>query len=272
MESLDLYLSRQKETQNWLLLALGIGLGIAVAARVPVLIISLPLTWISGGMSVAFLWVAGPPVLWFLHAMAFNALFESERARKFARETAEKQRASLFAIARDDKTLTLAGNSELELQPVLSGDVPLALTLLHGTLWLAPVLVNCVLFGSYLQFVRPNAANGWVFATRNSQEFDALLGTGGWGWLRPLAPSLDGNLAELIGKAENKDTRDKYESLRKQIPYVFFPLQTWLYIAGILFGLDLATRALQTECGADPPAGLIAWIRSARNRFRRRSH
>ena len=271
MDSLDLHLSRRKETQNWLLLALGIGLGIAVAARVPVLIVSLPLTWISGGMSVAFLWVAGPPFLWFLQAMAFNSLFESERARKFAREVAEKQRTSLFAIARDDKAIAVADNTGLELQPVLSGDVPLALILLHGMFWLAPVLVNCILFGSYLQFVRPNAANGWVFATRSGQEFDAFFGTGGWGWFGPLAPSLDGNLVDLI-KHSGKETQDKYESLRKQIPYVLFPLQTWLYIAGIIFGLDLATRALQMECGADPPAGLIAWIRSARNRFRRRGH
>jgi hypothetical protein len=270
MDSLDLYLARRKETQNWLLLSLGIGLGIAVAARVPVLIVSLPLTWISGGMSVAFLWVAGPPVLWFLHAMAFNSLFESERTRKLAQEAAEKQSVSLFAIARDDKALALASDSKLELQPVLSGGAPLALMLLHSTLWLAPVLVNCILFGSYLQFVRPNATNGWVFATRSSQEFDALLGTGGWGWLRPLAPSLDGNLVDLI-KHSGKETQDKYESLRKQIPYVFFPLQTWLYLAGILFGLDIAIRALQTECGADPPAGLIAWLKSARNQFRKRS-
>lgn len=266
MDSLDLYLSRRKETQNWLLLALGVGLGFAFAARVPLLVISLPLTWISGGMSVAFLWVAGPPVMWFLHVMAFNALYESERARKATQTAARKQRDAVSGSSRTD-SLGIVDDGAMESEPLLPKGAPFPLKALHGTLWIAPVLVNCLLFGSYLQFVRPGGVNGWAFSSRLGQEADALLGLRGWGWFMPLAPSLDGNIAELIKKTDSKDTRDKYESLRKQIPEVFFPLQTWLYIAGIFFGLDLAIRALQIQSGADSPRGLIQWLDLARDRL-----
>jgi hypothetical protein len=125
------------------------------------------------------------------------------------------------------------------------------------------VLVNCALLGSYFQFVRTDAQNHWMFPSRLAQEADALAGIGGWGWFKPVAPSLDGNLAELIANTKGDEALNKYKALRNQIPYVFFPLQTWLYIAGIFFGFDVAARALQAESGADPPRSLAALLRDA---------
>lgn len=269
MDGLDLYLSRRKETQNWLLLALGTGVAIAVAARVPLLVVSLPLTWIAGGFSIAFLWVAGPPVMWFFHAIAFNALVESEGARKFALGAARKQSISCLDGTDDPDGITIVDEASAELRPVLSGNPPLAIILLHGTFWLAPVIVSCILLGSYLQFVRPGTSTKWAYSSRWGQEADALVGVGGWGWLRPLAPSLQGNIDDLLKDAKGNDTIDKYKALQKQIPYVFFPIQTWLYIAGILFGVDVAFRALQMECGADAPRSLITLAALARSRLHR---
>jgi len=79
---------------------------------------------------------------------------------------------------------------------------------------------------------------------------------------------LDGNLADLIRDAKGDEAISKYKALRTQIPYVLFPLQTWLYIAGMLFGLDIAWRAFEFESGADPPAGLIGLSKRAL-RYRR---
>lgn len=257
MDGLDLYLSRRKETQNWLLLSLGTGMAIAVAARTPLLIVSLPLTWIAGGFSIAFLWVAGPPVMWFFHAIAFNALFESQAARRFALIAARKSRVSKSDSSDSPEGVMIVEDGSAELRPVLSSKPPLALIVLHATLWFAPVIVNCILLGSYFQFVRRGVSTEWAFPSRLGQEADALIGAGGWGWFRPLAPSLQGNIAELLKDAKGNETQDKYRALQRQIPYVFFPVQTWLYIAGIIFGLDLACRALQIECGVDPPRSLI---------------
>jgi hypothetical protein len=240
-------------------------LSVALVARIPLFIVSLPLTWLAGGLSIAFLWVAAPPVIWFLQAMAFNALFESERTRRLALSLARKPSGPGPAPFADPGAIGVADATTAELQPVLSRGTPLALFVLHGVLWLAPVIVNVVLLGSYLQFVRPNAANASVFNSRFGQEADALVGIGGWGWIKPLAPSLQDNLGHLATQAKNKESADKYEVLRDQIPYVFFPLQTWLYIAGILFGLDVSIRALQIESGVDPPAGLTMLLAASRN-------
>ncbi len=250
MDSLDLYFSRRKETQHWLIVALSVGLAIAVTARIPALIVSLPLTWITGGLSIAFLWVAAPPVLWFFHAIAFNSLSEAHRARKVAENTARKQRESSSLMVTAPTAATLGDDSLIELQPTLNAVTPPALFLLHGTLWLAPVIVNCVLFGSYLQFVRPGHDRPWKYPSRAGQEVDALVGLGGWNWFQPLAPSLQSNLANLAAEAKGNEA-DKYKALQNQIPYVFFPIETWIYLAGICWAsisrLALCnSRAVQT--------------------------
>ena len=269
MDTTDLYLSRRKEVQNWLLLTLGVGLAIAAVARTPAFMVSLPLTWLVGGVSIAFLWVAGPPIMWFLQMMAFNALFESERTRHLALSLARKPAVPATTAVLAAGALPIVDAAVEELQPALSSGTPLAIIALYGLLWLAPVIVNVVLLGSYLQFVRPDASNAWAFKSRVGQDADALLGIGGWGWFKPLAPSLQDTLAQLAAQAKNKESTDKFQVLRDQIPYVFFPLQTWLYIAGILFGLDLAIRALRIQSGVDPPGGLRTLPALARDRLMR---
>ena len=204
--------------------------------------------------------------MWFLHTMAFNALFESERARRLALIAARKQSAlpptgSLL----DANSVGIAEDTTIDLQPLLSASTPFAVVLLHGILWLAPVLVNLALLGSYFQLVRPDQANARLCKSSFCEQADALLGTGGWNWFKPLAPSLQDNLADQIKHVEKGEARSKYEALHDQIPYVLFPFQTWLYIAGILFGLDLSCRALQLESGIDPPGGIASLVVRALN-------
>src|SRR5258708_40330114 len=78
----DALFARRKEDVTRLSFCLFISALLAVAGRIPVLFVSLPAAWISGGLSIAFIWVIGPPILIVLQAYALHGISEAEQLRR----------------------------------------------------------------------------------------------------------------------------------------------------------------------------------------------
>jgi hypothetical protein len=221
---LDALFARRKEAVTRSAFCLFVSALLAVAGRIPILFVSLPATWISGGLSIAFIWVIGPPILIVLQAYALHGISEAEQLRVLLR-----QQSSL------DSASSLSAIPQLgdELTPIWRASSPPIIHLALAVAMLAPTVANCALFGSYLQFVRP----GNEKSSRASQVLDAFVGKGGWGWFKPIAPSLAGNLKELEDSAIEPD-KTKYHNLANEVPWVEFPILTWGYLLLLVISID----------------------------------
>jgi hypothetical protein len=222
---LDALFARRKEAVTRLAFCLFISALLAVASRIPDLFVSLPAAWISGGLSIAFVWVIGPPVLIVLQAYALHGLSEAEQLRRLLRSQS----------AGDSEDVG-SGQLGQELAPIWRKRFPPVVHIALAVVLIAPTLANAVLFGSYLNLVRPE--NGKPrYQSRSQQMFDAFVGTGGWKGFLPLAPSLQDNLRDLEEHAK-PDDKLKYHILATEIPWTYFPFQTWLYLLLLLISLD----------------------------------
>jgi hypothetical protein len=226
---LDALFSRRKEAVTRLAICLFISALLAVASRIPILFVSLPVTWITGGLSIAFIWAIGPAVLIVLQAYALHGVAEAEQLRTLLNAQSAAEAAS------STHPVTPLGE---ELTPIWRRNYPPVIHIALGVVLLAPTIAGIVLFSSYLNLVRP--ANGKpLYSSRSMQIVDAMVGIGGWKWFQPIAPSLQGNLRELEKQAEKPD-KVKYESVAREIPWTFFPVQTWAYLILLALSLDSA--------------------------------
>jgi hypothetical protein len=226
---LDALFTRRKEAVTRLAICLFISSLLAVASRIPILFVSLPTTWITGGLSIAFIWAIGPAVLIVLQAYALHGVAEAEQLRTLLKAQSAAEAASGTIGA------TQLGE---ELTPIWRRDYPPVIHIALAVVLLAPTIAGVVLFSSYLSLVRP--ANGKpVYASRSLQVADAMFGIGGWNGFLPIAPSLQDNLRNLENQAEKPD-KLKYESVAQEIPWTYFPLQTWAYLILLALSLDSA--------------------------------
>ena len=221
---LDALFTRRKEAVTRLAFCLFVSALLAVAGRIPVLFVSLPAAWISGGLSIAFIWVIGPPILIVLQAYALHGISEAEQLRRLLTQQSLLEPGSTVAVSQQ------IGD---ELTPIWRGSSPPIIHLALAVVMLAPTIANCALFGSYLQFVRP----GNEKASRTSQLIDALVGKRGWGWFKPIAPSLQGNLKELENRAAEPE-KAKYRNLANEVPWIEFPILTWGYLLLLMISVD----------------------------------
>lgn len=221
---LDTLFARRKEAVTRLAFSFLISALMAIASRIPDLFVSLPATWISGGLSIAFLWVLGPPVLVVLEAYAIHGLSEAEQLRQLLRSQ----------LSMDvDANPGVSKQMGEELTPIWRKTFPPIVHLALALVLLAPVISNAILFSSYLQLVRPEYKD----KTRTRQVIDAFLGTGGWKGFLPIAPSLQANLRSLPAGTKD-DEKLKYERLANEVPWTYFPFQTWLYLVLFILSID----------------------------------
>jgi hypothetical protein len=242
----DALFARRKEAVTRLAFCLFISALLAVASRIPDLFVSLPAAWISGGLSIAFVWVIGPPVLIVLQAYALHGLSEAEQLRRL-----------LGSQSAGDSEAAASGQVGQELAPIWRKSFPPVVHIALSVVLIAPMLANAVLFGSYLNLVRPE--NGKPrYQSRSQQMIDAFVGTGGWKGFFPLAPSLQDNLRDLEEHAK-PDDKLKYHILATEIPWTYFPFQTWFYLVLLLISLDgaLAGGAYMTGTRALEESPLI---------------
>ena len=224
---LDTLFTRRKEAVTRLAICLSFSALLAVASRIPILFVSLLATWISGGLSIAFIWVIGPPVLIVLQAYALHGISEAEQLRQLLNSQSSLEAGSSFTTSRQFGE---------ELTPIWRKNFPPIIHLALALVLLAPTIANGVLFSSYLSLVRPTNGKP-VYQTRTMQIIDAMIGIGGWNGFLPIAPSLQDNLRNLENQAQKAEDKLKYESLAQEIPWTYFPIQSWAYI--FLFALSL---------------------------------
>jgi hypothetical protein len=240
---LDALFARRKEAVTRLAFCLFVSALLCVASRIPNLFVSLPAAWISGGLSVAFIWVFGPPVLIVLQAYALHGLSEAEQLRRLL---------SSQSLIDTDSTLAVGRQLGEELAPIWRKDFPPIIHLVLAAVLLAPTVTSGVLFSSYLNLARPE--NGKArYQSRTAQIVDALVGKGGWSGFLPIAPSLQDNLRILKDRATNPEEKAKYQSLAEEIPWTYFPIQTWAYLILLVLSLDGAImgRAYMTGASFD---------------------
>lgn len=244
---LPIYFGRRKETTTRLLVCMSVAVLLAAASRIPILFVSLPASWISGGLSIAFIWVFGPFVLLFLQVLALQSQAASEGFREL-----------FLSSERLPKNESQSQDPRLEaLAPQWGVGFPITIRGLTLLLWLAPVAVNGVLFFSYLNFVRPDSLHKPRYQSRSMQMVDAFTGSGGWHWFQPLAPSLQDNLETLRTCTANIEEQEKYRRLKDEIPWVFFPVQTWFYVFLLLVSLDTGITGIEYARGKSNPEGLL---------------
>ena len=225
---LDSLFARRKEAVTRLAICLFLSAILAVASRIPILFVSLPATWISGGLSIAFIWVIGPPVLLVLQAYALHGITEAEQLRQLLNSQARIP---------DGSTLSVAQQLGDELAPIWRRNSPPVIHLALAATMLAPTIAGCILFSSYLDLVRP-LDDQPRYSSRSLQIIDAMTGIGGWKGFLPIAPSLQSNLRKFEINAEKAEDKIKYKSLREEIPWVLFPIQSWAYLCLLAISLD----------------------------------
>lgn len=227
---LDTLFTRRKEAVTRLALCLSFSALLAVASRIPILFVSLPATWISGGLSIAFIWVIGPPVLLVLQAYALHGFAEAEQLR---------QLLNVQSLSGAGSAFTASQQFGEELTPIWRKNFPPILHLTLALALLAPTIASFVLFSSYLTLVRPVDGKP-AYQSRTMQVVDAMIGIGGWNGFLPIAPSLQDNLRNLENQAPKPEDKIKYEILAQEIPWTYFPIQSWTYVFLLLLSLDSA--------------------------------
>jgi hypothetical protein len=184
-------------------------------------------------VNVSFLPVFGP--IWVFGAMCFTylALRELDEAR---RAVLRDQDASPPSLA-SGLLIAPSGGASPPLRRSERIAVALATTVQKLWAFAIPVIAYAVLMSSYFDFVRPaRDCQQWRYGTRPEQIADLLLGTGGWGGFPPCTPSIQSAL-EQRQKEDPKD-RDRLARLAGNVPWIYPPWQTWLYVLGFL-GLGL---------------------------------
>jgi hypothetical protein len=219
--------TRRKEAITRLILCVAISALLAVASRIPILFVSLPASWISGGLSIAFIWSVGPVVVLLFQAYSLHGLAEAEQLRGLLASQSRQGQEVLTNISQ--------GFGE-ELAPIWRKDFPPLIHLAFAVVLLAPVIANVVFISSFLQCVRHDDKGKQIYTGWSWQMADAFLGVGGWHWFQPLAPSLQDNLRILASRATKAEDKEKYLELADEIPWAFFPVQTWAYV--VLIGIS----------------------------------
>lgn len=238
-ELLNTLFTRRKEGVTRLAICLFVSAFFAVAGRAPISFIALPPTLIEGGLStaviwgigqlgIAFVWGIGPPILIVLQAYALHGIAEAEQLRRFL---------NAKSWAEGSSAITFTKQFGEEIPPIWRKNYPPVIHIVLALVLLAPMIANVVLFSSYLNLVRP--VNGRPrFASRTLQIADAMVGIGGWAGFFPIAPSLQDALRSLEMRAQTPEEKLKYETEAEKLPWIYYPIQTWVYVFLLALSLD----------------------------------
>lgn len=249
MSVIELLDRRSDAFRQRTLVSSGIALLIAAASRLPAWEVSSPVTWLIGTVNVGFLPIFGPLLV--LGTFCFTYL-----AARELRDLQSAAAAGTLGLAPDEEHLLVLLEAAVLGAKTGSRTKRFALTVARffERLWCfgIPVLAYLILLASYFDFVRPkdpldvdrdeSARITWRFPERGDQRLDLLLGTGGWGGFRPLTPSIKDALLERARVAKD-DQAVRLRQVARTIPWIYPPLQTWAYLAGLFVLTFLAAEA-----------------------------
>jgi hypothetical protein len=237
-DALELLEGREEALQKRVLLSSGLALLLAAVSRLPSWEVAAPVSWLVGSVNVGFLPIFGPILVLGTSCFTFLALREFVDLRKAILERAgnasQPADALVFAISPSARGATS------------QTDRVLWSALFVQKLWVfvVPVVAYVVLFASYLDFVRPKCDDAaraecleWAHTEGWMQKLDLAVGVGGWSGFRPLTPSIQTALrkrAEAAAGADESVERQRLLSIADTIPWIYPPLQTWAYAAGLL--------------------------------------
>jgi hypothetical protein len=210
----------------------GLSLLLAAASRIPTWEVSSGVAWIVGTVNVGFLPIFGPIFIFgtFLYALQRRAVIADLRNTLLADERFE----TAFAQAALDERSN-SGHWLIRRRKFLRRGFDLWLVLI-------PILAYTILLCSYFDFTRPDPKDGaqFQYKTRTGQVLDLMIGTGGWWGFPPLAPSIHDNLERMAQQQTEKKEAVRLDNLARKIPWIYPPLQTWAYLAGLAFMIWLA--------------------------------
>lgn len=208
----------------------GGGLLLAIASRLPSWEVSSPVGWLIGTVNVSFLPVFGPILVFGAFSFTYLSLRELNEARLALQKLQDREKAEIegLLISPTGGDLKARGGPEA---------IAVLLATLAQRLWVffVPVLAYMILLGAYFDFVRPAHDNclEWQFPSRGRQIGDLVVGLGGWQGFQPCTPSIRSALSDRARDADPKE-KDRLARLAANIPWIYPPWQTWLYLIGFL--------------------------------------
>jgi hypothetical protein len=224
MEELKYYTEQRDKLLKFTLYSSGLSLLFAAASRIPTWEVSSGVAWLAGTVNVGFLPIFAPIFIFgtFIYALQRRAVVAGLRRTLLADERLQTPfaQAALGSSA-------VAGTS-LRHKVLRSG--------FDYWLVVVPIIAYVILLCSYFDFTRPKEVGGreYKYDSRTMQIVDLLIGVGGWGGFPPLAPSIRDNLDRMASETPDPKEAGRLKRLAKQIPWIYPPLQTWAYLAGLL--------------------------------------
>jgi hypothetical protein len=230
MDTAQLFENRRDAFFQRTLWSSGGGLLLAAASRLPSWEVSSPVGWLVGTVNVAFLPVFGPILVFGAFCITYLALRELNEARVALRKAEDRPSEGITGLL-----VSPAGGYLAEAGTLEKIAVPLAALAQRIWIIIVPILAYVILLSAYFDFVRPtrNDCREWRYPSRSQQIGDLLLGLGGWQGFAPCTPSIKSALFDRAKDSEPKE-RERLVRLAANMPWIYPPWQTWLYLIGLL--------------------------------------
>jgi len=238
MTLLETYVAKKDSFYKRAMLSSGLSILLAAGSRLPTWEVKSPVAWLLGTVNAGFLPIFGPIVVFGLFCSAVLAL----------RELLDLRRCLVAQLppGPESQTSLVLLRAPLGLEPD-PGSLHLRIAQVVMALWvfIVPLVSYAILLDTYFDFVRPKSPHTleWKYAHRGAQVTDLLIGTGGWGGFRPLAPAIQSNLDKRASDADKSEERERLRRLAKSMPWIYPPIQTWAYIGVFVLLSYLAFRS-----------------------------
>jgi hypothetical protein len=216
------------------LLLSGLSLLAAAASRLPTWEAKAPVEWLAGSVNVGFIPIFAPILIVFGYAYLYLVWL------------------SMLRAAEDLPIHERAAGGPLGYEFARMGSSPsrraaaAALVVLHLWCVAPPVAAYIALLTTYADFCAPGAGpeQQAALCTGTQRALTLLVGTQGVAGFKPQMASIQANLRSRALDVKDADERARLLQIADRVPWIYPPLQTWLYLGGLGFLTLLAKDML----------------------------
>jgi hypothetical protein len=205
----------------------------AGASRLPTWEVQAPVEWLAGSVNVGFLPIFGPMLIVFGYGylyLVWQAMVRTASAIPPDLRSADGPLG--FELARFDgrnKRRTAA-----------------ALFVFRLWCFVVPIVAYVILLTTYADFCAPGASpdDQAALCTGTQRVLTLVVGTQGVTGFQPRLASIQDNLRDRAMGTGDADERSRLLRLSSHVPWIYPPLQTWLYLGGLVFLIYLGGGAM----------------------------